>query len=63
MLSNQKVSSGPDILQNADYAPSRMSEFARNRKRMGAQIIGGCSASGPEHISAMRPLVKGHGGA
>ena len=61
MLTNQKVSSGPDILQNAEYTPSRMSEFARNWKRMGARIIGGCCASGPEHISAMRSVVKGHG--
>ena len=61
MLTNQKVSSGPDILQNAEYTPSRMAEFARDWKRMGAQIIGGCCASGPEHISAMRSVVKGHG--
>ena len=60
MLTNQKVSSGPDILQNAEYTPSRMAEFARDWKRMGAQIIGGCCASGPEHISAMRPVVKGN---
>ena len=58
MLTNQKVSSGPDILQNAEYYPSRMAEFARTWKRMGAQIVGGCCASGPEHISAMRPVVK-----
>ena len=63
MLSNQKVSTGPDILQNAEYYPSRMAEFALNWKRMGARIIGGCCASGPEHIGAMRPVVKGHGGA
>ena len=61
MLTNQKVSSGPDILQNAEYYPSRMAKFARNWKRMGAQIIGGCCASGPEHITAMRPVVKGDG--
>ena len=60
MLTNQRVSSGPDILQNAEYYPSRMAEFARNWKRMGAQIIGGCCASGPEHISGMRPVVKGN---
>ena len=61
MLTNQKPSSGPDVLQNAEYYPSRMAEFARKWKRMGAQIIGGCCASGPEHISAMRPVVKGDG--
>lgn len=62
MLTNQRVSSGPDILQNAEYYPARMAEFALTWKRMGAQIIGGCCASGPEHISAMRLVVKGKGG-
>ena len=28
-------------------------------KEMGAQIIGGGCATGPEHIMAMRPVVKG----
>ena len=59
MLTNQKPSAGEDILQNAEYYPSRMAEFAGAWKSMGAQIIGGCCASGPEHISAMRPIVKG----
>ena len=63
MLTNQKVSSGPDILQNAEYTPSRMAEFALTWKRMGAQIIGGCCASMPEHISTMRAVVKGSGAA
>lgn len=59
LLTNQKPSAGPDILQNAEYYPSRVAEFAAEWKCMGAQIIGGCCASGPEHISAMRPVVKG----
>ena len=59
MLTNQKRSAGVDILQNAEYYPSRMAEFAGEWKDMGAQIIGGCCASGPEHILAMRPVVKG----
>ena len=62
MLTNQKPSSGPDVLQNAEYYPFRMADFALSWTLMGAQIIGGCCASGPEHISAMRPVVKGHGG-
>jgi S-methylmethionine-dependent homocysteine/selenocysteine methylase len=28
-------------------------------REMGAQIIGGCCATGPEHILAMKPVVKG----
>ena len=59
MLTNQKPSSGEDILQTAEYYPSRVAEFAAEWKGMGAQIIGGCCASGPEHVLAMRPVVKG----
>ena len=59
MPTNQKPGSGEDIFQNAEYYPSRMAEFAGTWKSMGAQIIGGCCGSGPEHISAMQPIVKG----
>ncbi len=59
MLTNQKPSAGVDILQNAEYYPSRMAGFAGQWKEMGAQIIGGCCASGPEHIAAMAPVVRG----
>ena len=55
----QPTKSGPDILQTAQYPPSRLAEFAGEWKEMGAQIIGGCCATGPEHIMAMRPVVKG----
>ena len=58
-LTNQLPSSGPDILQTGDYPPSRLAEFAAEWKEMGAQIIGGCCATGPEHIMAMEPVVKG----
>ena len=58
-LVSHKPSNGEDIFQNAEYYPSRMAEFAGVWKSMGAQIIGGCCPSGPEHISAMRPVVKG----
>jgi len=37
----------------------RRTEVAREWKEMGAQIIGGCCASGPEHIEALAPIVKG----
>ena len=59
MLTNQLPSTGPDILQIGDYSPTRLAEFAGEWKGMGAQIIGGCCASGPEHIMEMRPVVKG----
>ena len=60
MLTNQLPSQGPDIFQLGGYVPSRLAEFAREWKEMGARIIGGCCASGPEHITAMRPVVKGN---
>ena len=50
---------GDTFDKNAEYYPSRMARFAGEWKSMGAQMIGGCCASGPEHISAMRPIVKG----
>ncbi len=59
MLTSHKPSTGEDTLQSAEYYPSRMAEFAGAWKSMGTQIIGGCCASDPEHISAMRPVVKG----
>ena len=58
-LTNQKPSGGPDIFQLGGYSPSRLAEFADEWKQMGARIIGGCCASGPEHIMAMAPVVKG----
>ena len=58
-LTNQLRSAGPDILQTGLYPPTRLAELAGEWKEMGAQIIGGCCATGPEHIMAMRPVVKG----
>ena len=48
-----------DSLHDADYYPARMAAFAREWKAMGAQIIGGCCATGPEHVQAMRSVVIG----
>ncbi len=48
-----------EILQQGDNTPERLGAFAREWKAMGARIIGGCCATGPEHIRAMRPAVKG----
>ena len=58
MLSNQRPSSGPDIIQAADYYPSRIARFASDWLGAGAQIVGGCCASGPEHIAAIRRAVS-----
>ncbi len=48
-----------EILQWGDNTPERLAAYAREWKAMGAQIIGGCCATGPEHIRAMRTVVKG----
>ena len=58
-LTNQLPSQGRDISQLGDYSPLRLAEFAALWKEMGARIIGGCCSSGPEHIMAMGPVVKG----
>ncbi len=51
--------SGPDIISPTSDSPSMVAEYAGNWKDKGVKIIGGCCASGPEHILAMRPIVKG----
>ena len=57
-MTNQLPSISGDFLQTADYYPTRLADFAREWKEMGARIIGGCCATGPEHIMAMAPIVK-----
>ena len=57
VLSNRRPSSGPDIIQATDYYPSRVAGFASEWLDIGAQIVGGCCASGPEHIAAIRRAV------
>ena len=47
-----------DFLRTDGYHPARMASFARQWKDLGAQIIGGCCATGPEHIQAMGAAVK-----
>lgn len=50
---------GPDIISSRGESPSSLAEYAGDWKKRGARIIGGCCATGPEHILAMRPVVKG----
>ncbi len=44
-----------DIL---DYTPKRYAEFALEWRNAGAQIIGGCCATAPEHIAALRAAIR-----
>ena len=39
--------------------PEKYAEYAREWKKMGAQVIGGCCSSEPAHIKAIVPVVKG----
>ena len=60
---NPKFGSSPDEIHfridAGEYTPARYAEVVREWKEMGAQMIGGCCASGPEHIEAIAPIVKG----
>jgi S-methylmethionine-dependent homocysteine/selenocysteine methylase len=49
---------GRDLLGPGAYRPSRLAAFAQEWKEMGAQMIGGCCGTGPEHIMAMKSTVK-----
>ena len=51
--------SGPDIISPTADPPSMVAEYAATWADEDVRIIGGCCASGPEHILAMRPHVKG----
>ncbi len=42
-----------------ENTPERYVEYGREWIGMGAQIVGGCCATGPEHIRALRPVVQG----
>ena len=41
------------------YSPARYAEFGQEWIEMGAQVIGGCCSTRPDHIEALRPIVKG----
>jgi 5-methyltetrahydrofolate--homocysteine methyltransferase len=53
-----RVHLGPDIISAQATSPSRLAEFAQEWIDMGAQIVGGCCATGPEHIMAMNAVVR-----
>lgn len=55
--------SNPDkqvrTIEWGENTPERYAEYGREWLDMGAQIVGGCCATGPEHIDALRPVIKG----
>jgi len=52
-----RVHLGPDLTTAQAAGPTRLAEFAQEWIEMGAQIVGGCCATGPEHIMAMKVVV------
>ncbi len=47
------------VIEWGENTPGRYAEYGEEWMGMGAQIIGGCCATGPEHVEALRPIVKG----
>ena len=45
------------VLDAPDYPPERFAEFGRQWLEGGAQIIGGCCATTPAHIAALREVL------
>ena len=46
------------VTETSQYMPERYAQYGRVWLDMGAQIIGGCCATGPEHIAALQPAVS-----
>jgi S-methylmethionine-dependent homocysteine/selenocysteine methylase len=47
------------VQQSGDMTPERYAQFADDWLTRGAQIIGGCCATGPEHIAAVAKVIRG----
>jgi S-methylmethionine-dependent homocysteine/selenocysteine methylase len=52
-----RVHLGPDLTWAQAATPTQLAELADQWIDMGAQIVGGCCATGPEHIMAMKVIV------
>jgi homocysteine S-methyltransferase len=46
------------VFETADTPPERYADYGRKWLGMGCQIIGGCCGTTPDHIAALRPIVK-----
>ena len=55
---NPRFDESPDepyyLIDRLGYTPERYAECALDWKRIGAQVIGGCCATGPDHIAELR---------
>jgi S-methylmethionine-dependent homocysteine/selenocysteine methylase len=52
-----RVHLGPDLTWAQAATPTQLAELAHQWIDQGAQIVGGCCATGPEHIMAMKVIV------
>lgn len=50
-------------IETGDCTPERYAEYGRAWLDLGAQIIGGCCATRPSHIAALRRMMDGYGGS
>ena len=48
------------LIDMGEYEPARYAEFVQTWRDLGAQILGGCCATTPAHIEAIRPVVKNY---
>ena len=46
------------VIDIGENTPERYAEHGRAWRDLGAQVIGGCCATTPDHIAALRPVVK-----
>ena len=49
---------GHDLQEPGPYSPSSLAAFAQEWKEIGAQMVGGCCGTGPEHIMMMKSTIK-----
>ena len=60
---NPKFGTSPDesffTIDELEYTPERYAEYAGEWQSMGAQVIGGCCATRPDHIKAVASVLKG----
>lgn len=49
------------MIEGQEYTPERYAQFARDWKKLGAQVIGGCCGTGPEHIRAVGATIRERG--
>ena len=47
------------VIETGENTPELYAEYGRRGLDIGAQIVGGCCGTTPDHIAALRPVIKG----